>query len=76
MNKFRKKLQNADLIEGAFINFVDKDLGPDPKTARGRYKLLKFYYGKNLDKLITIKKELDPDNLFNFQMSIPSEKPY
>jgi FAD/FMN-containing dehydrogenase len=72
---FRKSLEEKNLIEGAFINFVDKDLGFDYTKAQGKYDLLKVYYGDKLDRLIDVKKKCDPNNLFKFKMSIPTEKP-
>lgn len=71
VTNFRAKLEKANLIEGAFINFVDKNLGPDPSTAEGRYELLKYYYGDNLDRLIEIKSQYDPNNICDFEMGIP-----
>ena len=75
IDDFRKQLEESALLEGAFINFVDKALVADPTTAQGRYDLLQFYYGDNLDRLIKAKKRFDRDNLFSFQMSIPTEQP-
>ena len=58
-------------VDGAFINFVDYNLVNYPETADGRLKLLKYYYGENLDQLRKVKSTYDPDNHFEFQMSIP-----
>lgn len=58
-------------IEGAFINFVDKDLVKDISTPEGRKEILSYYYGKNLDRLMEVKSKYDEHNLFNFEMSIP-----
>jgi len=60
-------------VEGAFINFVDKELGPDPSTDKGRKALLREYYGRNLKRLMEVKKTYDPGNYFHFEMSIPGE---
>ncbi len=67
---FRKAMRGH--TEGAFINFPDVDLVPDPETPAGRLKLLRFYYGGNLDALIGIKSEWDPDNVLDFEMGIPT----
>ena len=67
---FRKKLDGC--AEGAFINFPDMDLVPDPDTPEGRKKLLGYYYGPNLADLIAVKRKFDPDNIFRFGMSIPT----
>ena len=58
-------------LEGAFINFVDKDLVENPETPEGRLALLEYYYGKNLPKLREVKSAYDANNLFEFGMSIP-----
>jgi len=69
-----RKFIDAD-IEGAFINFVDKNLVSNGETPKGRLDLLRHYYGNNLDKLRAVKSAYDADNLFEFEMSIPpSEK--
>ena len=75
VTNFRRKLAEKNLVKGAFINFVDKDLGPDYTTDEGKYELLKEYYGDNLDELIKVKKAYDSGNVFNFELSIPTEKP-
>jgi FAD/FMN-containing dehydrogenase len=48
---------------GAYANYVDSLL-PD---------YLDAYYGPNLDRLIAVKKAIDPDNVFSFQQSIPTQ---
>jgi len=57
--------------EGAFINFPDKDLVPNPNTPDGRKALLRYYYAHNLEPLIERKRKYDPENFFNFEMGIP-----
>lgn len=54
---FRESLSHT---EGAFINFIDHDVP------------LEEYYGGNFDRLREVKKTYDPNNLFSFEMSIPS----
>ncbi len=66
---FRKNL--ASQIEGAFINFIDRSLVPNPETPEGRLQLLEIYYQENLEKLRGIKTKYDPENIFDFGMSIP-----
>jgi hypothetical protein len=67
---FRERMK--PFTEGAFINFPDKDLVPNPDTPKGRLDLLQIYYGSiNLEILRRIKREYDPQNIFNFEMSIP-----
>lgn len=57
-------------VEGAFINFVDYELVKNPESPEGREKLLKYYYGKNLARLQKVKQEYDPENFFEFRMSL------
>ncbi len=47
---------------GAYVNYVDSQLGPD---------WLEQYYGANLPRLKEIKKKYDPENFFSFPQSIP-----
>ena len=62
IKNFRNELKDGGYIEGAFINFVDRELP------------LKDYYGDNFDKLKEIKAKYDPENVFRFEMSIPPNK--
>jgi FAD/FMN-containing dehydrogenase len=49
--------------QGAYVNYVD-DLLPD---------YLSQYYGANLNRLVQVKGQVDPENLFNFPQSIPTK---
>jgi len=65
--------KKTELVEGAFINFPDKDIGKlDIRTKAGRIKLLRYYYGKYLTNLMMRKTEYDSRDLFSFEMSIPT----
>lgn len=73
VNDFRKKYF-AEQTDGAFINFIDKNIvsdNPDLNNIDERLRLLAYYYGENLDRLRACKKTYDTNNLFNFGMSIP-----
>jgi hypothetical protein len=67
---FREKMK--PYTEGAFINFPDKDLVPNPDTVEGRKALLWYYYAGNLEPLIAIKGKYDRENFFDFEMGIPT----
>lgn len=72
VTEFRRELADKNLIEGAFINFVDKDLpvkATDPLERK--LELLRYYYGNNLDRLRKVKSQYDPEYVFEFPMSIP-----
>lgn len=71
VRSFRDALRDAELIKGAFINFVDKDLEMRNKGTKDRQKLLRHYYGGNLERLMESKAAWDPDDFFRFDMSIP-----
>ena len=73
MNQSFPRESSSPEIEGAFINFPDKDLVPNPETAEGRKALLRYYYAGNLERLIAIKRKYDPENFFTFQMGIPTQ---
>lgn len=57
IEKFRKTM--APYTNGAFINFVDRDI------------LLEEYYKEKLPRLMQVKQYWDPQNFFIFGMSIP-----
>lgn len=61
----------APYTDGAFINFQDKDLVENPNTPEGKIALLTHYYKEHLPRLREVKSKHDPDNLFEFGMSIP-----
>lgn len=56
---FRRALSDEGLIEGAFINFIDRDVP------------LYEYYGGNFERLKRLKARWDPTDFFSFEMSIP-----
>lgn len=46
----------------SYANIVDYDLGP---------AYLNAYYGTNVHRLIQVKRQVDPENLFHWRQSIP-----
>ena len=60
VRRFRQALLKERLIEGAFINFIDRDLE------------LSEYYGGNFERLKELKSKWDPEEVFHFEMSIPA----
>lgn len=74
VTNFRQALKSRELVEGAFINFVDKALVSDSSTSDGKLELLGYYYAQNLDELRKVKQAIDPEDKFNFEMSIPPAK--
>ncbi|NER94717.1 MAG: FAD-binding oxidoreductase [Symploca sp. SIO1B1] len=69
---FRQELDKAGCIEGAFINFPDQTIvEPSGDEKADKIRLLRYYYGNNLDCLREIKAKYDPNNFFSFGMSIP-----
>lgn len=66
---FRKRL--SYFTEGSFINFPDVNWVDDHETPDGKLRLLRYYYGKNLDRLRLVKSKYDPRNRFSFEMSLP-----
>lgn len=71
VEKFRAAIQ--PWTEGAFINFVDKDIFGPYEPSKRQEILTAYYTEQNLKKLIPIKKRYDPFNLFNFRLSVPLE---
>jgi len=53
--------QSVDQGLGAYVNVPDAGL-PDWETA---------YWGSNVDRLRRIKAKYDPDNIFQYEQSIP-----
>ena len=55
----------APYTTGAYVNYIDADL-PDWSTA---------YYEGNLERLVQVKTQYDPENIFDGPQSIPSGSP-
>ncbi len=52
----------APYTMGAYVNYIDADL-PDWRTA---------YYNGNLERLVQVKTQYDPEDVFDGPQSIPS----
>jgi FAD/FMN-containing dehydrogenase len=55
----------APYLSGAYQNYIDPTLT----------SWLDHYYGSNLDRLVQIKRAVDPDDVFHFAQSIPTVLP-
>lgn len=55
-------MSDAGNATGAYVNYIDPL----------RHDWHKMYYGDNYQRLLAIKKKIDPNNYFNFQQSIGS----
>ena len=66
----RTTLASQGLTYGGFFNFQDASIVPETD----RHALMKYYYGHNLDKLIDVKIQQDPTNVFQSGMSIPNKR--
>ena len=61
--EFFEAMRVAGDAVGAYVNYIDPLL----------HDWAKMYYGDNYERLVRIKKQVDPKNLFNFQQSIGSD---
>jgi hypothetical protein len=66
----RMSLASRGLTDGGFFNFQDASIVPEAE----RYALMRYYYGINVDTLIDVKKQYDPNNVFESGMSIPRRR--
>ncbi|XP_026430367.1 berberine bridge enzyme-like 8 [Papaver somniferum] len=60
----------------AYVNYRDLDLGPTSKNGTASYSQAKVwgtkYFKGNFDRLVYVKTEVDPENFFRSEQSIPS----
>jgi FAD/FMN-containing dehydrogenase len=63
VEKLRRSMQ--PYTRGAYVNYVDERITD----------WLQEYYGPNLERLVAVKKQYDPENLFCFPQSIPTSLP-
>ena len=59
IESFRQSLEGH--IEGAFINFPDKLLVPDPNDPVERVRLLQYYYAYNLCNCVPSSPSMTPE---------------
>ena len=70
VRNLRTTLASQGLTDGGFFNFQDASIAPESD----RHALMKYYYGNNLNRLIDVKIQHDPTNVFQSGMSIPNKK--
>ena len=59
---FFEEMARAGGATGAYVNYIDPL----------QHDWARQYYGANYERLVSIKKNVDPDNYFNFQQGIGS----
>ncbi|SDG74815.1 FAD/FMN-containing dehydrogenase [Dyadobacter soli] len=60
--EFFERLSEAGNATGAYVNYIDPL----------QHDWARMYYGDNYERLLSIKKKVDPHNYFNFQQSVGS----
>lgn len=60
--EFFERLSQAGNATGAYVNYIDPL----------QHDWARMYYGHNYERLLAIKKKVDPHNYFNFQQSVGS----
>ncbi|XP_047178620.1 berberine bridge enzyme-like 13 [Vigna umbellata] len=61
----------------AYVNYRDLDLGENTKNSTTYEKARSWgysYYKNNFEKLVRIKSEVDPQNVFRHEQSIPTRR--
>lgn len=60
----------------AYVNYRDLDIGSNNKYEKTSYKRVRVwglkYFGNNFNRLVQIKKKVDPYNFFSHEQSIPT----
>lgn len=63
----------------AYVNYRDLDIGSNAKYGKTSYKLASIwgskYFGKNFNRLVHVKTEVDPYDFFKHEQSIPTLSP-
>jgi hypothetical protein len=60
--EFFERLSEAGNATGAYVNYIDPL----------QHDWARMYYGDNYERLLSIKKKVDPNNYFSFQQSVGS----
>lgn len=59
-----------EYTHGSYVNFIDLSLST-PGHDKAHQQYLEMYYGGNVQRLREIKTRVDPQNVFDFEQSIP-----
>ncbi|WP_172840435.1 FAD-binding oxidoreductase [Virgibacillus phasianinus] len=64
-----ERIQELEVLRQRMLAYTTGDYVGNPDTNIQDYLLA--YYGGNINRLIYVKRRYDPENVFNFQQSIP-----
>ena len=65
----KKQISELDALRQRLLPYTEGDYVGNPDRSLKDY--LKAYYGDNVQKLRCVKKKYDPENVFQFEQSIP-----
>lgn len=68
-NEDTKQTHEVDLLRQKLAPYTEGDYIGNPDRNIKNY--LKEYYGENVEKLMDVKRKYDPENIFQYEQSIP-----